>query len=354
MHKTWMCAAVGAAALFLTAAPTPTRGQFSRRTPIVEAVQKTRGGIVTVKAEKSSTWDQPREVLGTGVVVDERGYLVTNGHVVAGATQVNVLLAEGTTLPAEVLKEDPDHDLAVLRVHAGRKLSALPLGPGGDLMVGETVIAVGHPFGYQNTVSTGIVSALNRSIAMPSGHTLTGLIQTDTSINPGNSGGPLLNINGEVIGVVVALREGAQGIAFAINADTIKQTLAQHLSAARMAGLTHGLACAEKVVLPEGSDRQRLIVTGVGPATPAAVAGLKPGDEVRRVGPQAVANRFDLERAFWTARPGEKVSLTVVRQGKELALTLTPVSSREAEPILASQDQPASAPSSHEREASAP
>jgi serine protease Do len=349
-----MCAAVCAAALFLTGAPSQSRGQYSRRTPIVEAVQKTRGGIVTVKAEKQTTWDQPKEVLGTGVVVDERGFLVTNGHVVAGATQVNVLLADGTTLPAEVLKEDTNHDLAVLRVHAGRKLPALPLGPGGDLMVGETVIAVGHPFGYQNSVSTGIVSALNRSIAMPSGHTLTGLIQTDTSINPGNSGGPLLNINGELIGVVVALREGAQGIAFAINADTVKQTLAQQLSAARMAGLTHGLACSETVVLPEGPERQRLIVTTVGTATPAALAGLKPGDEVRRVGQQAVTNRFDLERALWEAKPGEKVPLTVVRQGKELALTLTPVSSREAEPVLASQDSPHPDTVSGERGASTP
>src|SRR5205085_2088984 len=122
-------------------------------------------------------------------------------------------------------------DLAVLRIRSNKKLAALPLAPVDDLMVGETVIAVGHPFGYTNTVSVGIVSALGREITMPTGDVLNGLIQTNASINPGNSGGPLLNVNGEFIGVNVALREGAQGIAFAINTGTVKSFLRQHLSA---------------------------------------------------------------------------------------------------------------------------
>src|SRR5205814_1119156 len=126
-----------------------------------------------------------------------------------------------------------------------------------DLMVGETVIAIGHPYGYQNTVTTGIVSALGREITMPNGETLTNLIQTSASINPGNSGGPLLNINGQLIGINVALRDGAQGIAFALNAETVKEVLRQRLSASRLSGVTTGLRCTEFVQL-EGLDRQHV------------------------------------------------------------------------------------------------
>ncbi len=133
----------------------------------------------------------------------------------------SVRLNSGIEIEAAVIWRTAAYDLAVVRVATPQKLQALELAPVSDLMVGETVIAVGHPFGYTNTISTGIISALGREITMPSGDTLTGLIQTNASINPGNSGGPLLNINGELIGINVALRNGAQGIAFAINAGMV-------------------------------------------------------------------------------------------------------------------------------------
>src|SRR5207237_7199463 len=139
---------------------------------------------------------------------------------VGSGGRVWVGLHDGNDYPAQVVTADEHHDLAILHVQADHRLPALPLGPGSDLLVGETVIAVGHPFGYTNTVSTGIVSALGREITMPTGDTLVNLIQTNASINPGNSGGPLLNINGELIGINVALREGVQGIAFAIIVDS--------------------------------------------------------------------------------------------------------------------------------------
>jgi serine protease Do len=195
------------------------------------------------------------------------------------------------------------------------------LAPGSDVMVGETVIAVGHPFGYRNTVSTGIISAVGREIEMPSGETLAGVLQTDASINPGNSGGPLLNINGELIGINVALREGAHGIAFAINADIVKQVLSKHLSALRVAGVMHGLACKENVA-QDGKDRQRVVVAGVSDGTPAATAGLKCGDLILEVGHRSVTNRFDLERALWESKPGQEVELCVVRQGKTIKVAL--------------------------------
>src|SRR5262249_33044819 len=151
-----------------------------------------------------------------------------------------------------------------------------------------------------NTVSTGIISALGREITMPGGETLTNLIQTDASINPGNSGGPLFNINGELIGINVALREGAQGIAFALPAEMVQQVLSRHLSAAKVARVAHGLGCHEWIPDEEGLVRQQVVVDQVTERSPAALAGLQRGDVILRVGDRPVANRFDVERAMWS------------------------------------------------------
>jgi serine protease Do len=298
-------------------AGTEACAQYARKTPVVEAVARTRASVVTVTVPRAGR----KDAVGTGVIIDERGYVITNRHVVGGAKSVQVCLADGVELTAEVATADPALDLAVLRIRTGRKLTALALAPAGDLMVGEQVIAVGHPFGYVNTVSTGIVSALDREITMPTGDVLTGLIQTDASINPGNSGGPLLNINGELIGINVALREGATGIAFAINADTVKLMLSRQLSAVRVGGVYHGLSCQEKI-LAETGLRQRVVVAAVDADAPAAGAGLRSGDEILAVGTRSVVNRFDVERALWDRKPGDEVALRVVRQGQALTMVL--------------------------------
>jgi serine protease Do len=298
------------------------QAQYSRKTPITEAVEKTRNSIVTIKVERQGNWGRS-EVVGTGVVVDERGYVVTNCHVVNGADKVVVQLADGSEITAKVFAEDSAHDLAILSVSTNKKLAELPIGPGTDLKVGETVITVGHPFGYTNTVSTGIISAKGRDIPTPSGGRLTGLIQTNAAINPGNSGGPMLNINGELIGINVALREGAQGIAFALNGDTVQKVLSKHLSAARMAKVGHGLVCTEKVVAEEGDDRQQVVVEKVVEKSPAAAAGLKAGDVLVKVGDKKVTNRFDVERALWDHKAGDKLEASVVRDGKATTVSLT-------------------------------
>jgi serine protease Do len=314
---------VAAAALVVVAlggAGTEARGA-NRRTPIVEAVEKTRAGIVTVKVEKKGSWGR-KQMVGTGVIVDERGYVITNQHVVASAERVTVTLADGTELSARVLHEDARADLAVVRVQAKQPLQALPLGPGSDLLVGETVIAVGHPFGYTNTVSTGIVSYVGREIPLPDGGTLRDLIQTNASINPGNSGGPLLNINGELIGINVLMREGAQGIAFALNVDTVQQVLCKLLSAEKVAGVRLGFACRESVS-EDGQQRQHVVVDQVAEQGPGTCTGLRRGDELVRLGERSVCNRFDVERALWDHRAGEQVTVLVRRQGKDLLLPLT-------------------------------
>lgn len=314
-------------AVMLLVSASVGRADYPRRTAIVEAVEKTRAGIVTIKVEKPANASRDKESFGTGVVVDDRGYIITNHHVISSATSVVVYLADGKRYTARVVAHEVTLDLAILRLVAEHKdgllpaLHALSIGPGSDVMVGETVIAVGSPYGYTHTVSTGIVSALGREIQMPSGELLKNLIQTNASINPGNSGGPLLNVNGEVIGLNVALRQGAQGIAFAINADTVKQFLIRHLSALRISGVQHGLVCSEKV-LPEGATRQRVVVLETLPRTAAASAGVQPGDEVRRVGERIISNRFDLERALWDRKAGEEVVLALERGGKELKVQL--------------------------------
>jgi serine protease Do len=314
------CTLRGVAALVLsltlvTFAAADDLKPFARRSPIVEAVAKTKASIVCIRVPRPGGG---KDMIGTGVIVDDKdGIIVTNRHVVGPNRSATVCLHDGASLAAEVLVGDPSRDLAILRIHTDKKLQALPLGPGNDLMVGETVIAIGHPFGYDNTVSTGIISALNREITMPTNDVMTGLVQITAAINPGNSGGPLLNINGELIGINVALREGAQNIAFAINAGDVKRFLLQHRNAYKVSGVYHGLTCEEKVIAEVG-DRQRVVVHGA----PESV-GLKNGDELRVVGDVRVTNAFDIERAFAGRRPGEQVSLTVVRDGQEMTVTLT-------------------------------
>jgi serine protease Do len=281
-----------------------------RRTPIVKAVEKTRNSIVTIKVPRAGT----RDTVGTGVIVDERGYVVTNRHVIGSSDTVNVMLPGGKAATADVVAVETALDLAILKLNASTKFSAVSMATdSSDLMVGETVIAIGHPFGYTNTVSTGIISALNREITMPTGDVLSGLIQTDASINPGNSGGPLLNIYGQMIGINVALRDGAQGIAFAINAETVERVLNKHLSARRQAGVSHGLKVKSRILAKTGA--QSVVVT-------AAAAQLKQGDEILAIGDRQVANGFDIERALWSKRPGQTVALKVVRNGAEITVQL--------------------------------
>lgn len=283
----------------------------ARSNAVVEAVAKTKDSIVTIKTTKANG---TKDVTGTGVIVDKHGLIITNKHVVGSSKTIYVCLASGVELLGTVLITEPKLDLAVISVTAGKELPELRLTTTQDLMVGEDVIAIGHPFGYVHTVSRGIISAINRQITLPSGDILKGLIQTDASINPGNSGGPLLNINGELIGINVALRDGAQGIAFAINASTVEKFLATHYSAAKVSKVSHGLKTEEKV-LGQIGDRQRLQVLENNGA-------LKAGDQIVTVANYSVGNNFDLERVFWDKKAGQSIEVKVDRQGQIVFATL--------------------------------
>jgi serine protease Do len=299
----------------------PAQAQdYPRKNWKVSAFSKTGESVVSIKLPKSKY--STNQSVGSGVIIDERGFIVTNRHVVGSYETVTVFLSDQTELVAQVILADADNDLAILRVKTEKQLKALTLGPVADLMVGEEVLAVGHPYGYTNTVSTGIISALNRRITMPTGEVLTGLIQTNADINPGNSGGPLVNVNGELIGINVAIRDGAQGIAFAINAGTVRNVLAKNLSSWKIAGVGHGIYCQEAVVAETG-DRQRAVVAGIYKQSPAAVSGLQQGDQILQVNQLQVANRFDLERYLWDKQPGQQVQLKVSREGKTMTVTMT-------------------------------
>lgn len=304
-------------AFTLSAARVEAQPKESRRTAMVAAVEKTRPSIVTIKTPNPQGG---KDLIGAGVIIDERGYIVTNRHVTAGKKQVKVRLHDGTDLTGTVLVADTDFDLAVLRIHTNSKLAALRISAADDLMVGETVFAVGNPLGYEGTVSRGIISALNRKVTMPNDVVMTGLIQHDVPINPGNSGGPLVNIDAEVIGINVAMRDNAQNIAFAINAQTIDGVLSRLLSAKKLTGFAHGLTCEckERDALPPG-----LVVTKVAKRSPASDAGIRAGDMVMRIGEQDIANRLDMERAFWERKEGERVPVLVHRQNEEKTVHIT-------------------------------
>src|SRR5689334_17928442 len=192
-----------------------------RRTPIVEVVEKVKDAVVNIHSERTvapaageelySFHTAPSRVngMGTGIVLDPRGYIITNYHVVDDVQVIRVRLADGSTYPARIVARDHESDLALLKVDAKKPLATLPLGTASDLMIGETVLAVGNAFGYEHTVTKGIVSALKRDVTLSKEMAYKSLIQTDTPINPGNSGGPLVNIYGELVGVNVAIRAGA-------------------------------------------------------------------------------------------------------------------------------------------------
>jgi serine protease Do len=327
----------GPVAFTLAAPPAeaiPVSRSNPRRTPIVEVVERVKDAVVNIHSERTVAAAGADDIygiaaapsrvngMGTGIVLDSRGYIITNHHVIDDVQVIKVRLADGSTYPAKVIARDHDNDLALLKIEARKPLATIPLGTSQDLMIGETVLAVGNAFGYEHTVTKGIVSALHRDVTLNKEMAYKSLIQTDTPINPGNSGGPLVNINGELVGVNVAIRAGAQNIAFAIPVDTMIRVAGDMLSIRKRSGLTHGLKLNDKVE-PGSSPAMRTVsVGGIEPAGPAAAAGVQTGDVLVRVAGQKVQTSLDFERALLDHAAGEKVALVVNRDGQEKSLDL--------------------------------
>ena len=209
-------------ALFL-ATFTGSGADDARETPLVKAIRRARPAVVNIHSEKTAPYapgdaafgtptHRRRKIngMGTGVIIDRRGYIVTNHHVVNGVDSLRVTLDNGGNYDATVITEDPVRDLALFKIQSREPLPVMPIGTSSDLMLGESVFAVGNAFGYENTITLGIVSALHRDVEVNDTQSYKNLIQTDAAINPGNSGGPLINVNGEIVGINVAIRAGAR------------------------------------------------------------------------------------------------------------------------------------------------
>lgn len=299
-----------------------------RETPLVRALKKAKSTVVNIHSEKTARQDdvlygkgKARKVngMGTGIVVDPRGYIVTNHHVVDGVDALRVTLFNGGTYAARVVSFDRGRDLAIIKIKTGKPLDTMPMGTSSDLMLGESVFAVGNAFGYENTVTAGIVSALSRDVDVNDKQAYKNLIQTDASINPGNSGGPLINMAGEVVGINVAIRAGAQRIGFAIPIDDARKVIAQMLNVEKLDRNFHGLKTRDV----KSGKRRELVVTGAAAKSPAAAAGFKDGDVVSKAGKVDVLDGADFERALLGRKSGEKVDVVVKRDGKDQTLALT-------------------------------
>lgn len=299
-----------------------------RMTPIVRAVRDCSPAVVNIQGQKSISESSdgnptaPRQVngMGTGIVVDPRGYIMTNHHVVDGVRRINVTLSGGQTYVASIIARDKQTDLAIIRIRTPKALPVVQIGTSQDLMAGETVIAVGNAFGYEHTVTTGIISALHRNVQVNDTQQYLDLIQTDASINPGNSGGPLLNIDGEMIGVNVAVRAGAQGIGFAIPVDKAMEIAARMMSIEKLDNHWHGLT-ALSLEGPQGP----VTVARVDRQSPAQQSGLRRGDRIEQIGGTSIKRPLDIERALLGRRAGERIPVLISRNGERVDLDLAVV-----------------------------
>ncbi len=335
-----MCVAVcGASYGWLANGALAAHASELRNTPIVQAVAGARDSVVNIHGQKMLTTaddpqipgDSPRKVngMGTGVVIDERGYIITNFHVVDGVKKIEVTLSDESTTTAQLVSTDPVNDLAIVKIDVQRKLPVITIGTSNDLMVGETVIALGNAYGYEHTATDGIVSAIHRSVQVSDTQSYDDLIQTDASINPGNSGGPLLNIDGEMIGINVAVRAGAQGIGFAIPVDKAMVVAAKLISTDRVERKYHGVKTTDTPGRANGA-----VVASVDEDGPGSKCGLKAGDLITAVDGKPVSRSLDFERAMLGHELGKEVSITVRRNNQpvktELALASLP--SKAADP----------------------
>lgn len=281
----------------------------------------------------------PQEGTGSGFIYDNGGHVVTNNHVVDNASEVDVLLSNGVTLPAQVVGVDPYYDLAVLKVNLpANTVSPLQLGDSSNLRVGQTVIAIGNPFGLDRTLTTGVISALERRIETDAGTAIGQAIQTDAAINPGNSGGPLLDTRGRVVGINTAINSpsgGSVGIGFAVPVDIVKRVIPSLIKDGHFTHPTLGIQVAElgtEVVPPDNVQHGLLIVQNIS-GGPAEQAGLRPadvsvrrgryvfsgGDIITQVGSQPVSTRNDLLLALeQNYSPGDTVQITLIRDGKTI------------------------------------
>ena len=322
-----------------------TSQTFPRRSAVVEAVENVSPAVVNISSEYEVSGQfspfarfgmdhffrdfferrlEPRRKLssrGSGVIIDgDRGFILTNEHVIAKSGTITVVLKDGREFSADIIGADPESDLAVLQIKSDEPLPAVPMGDSRDIMIGETVIAIGNPFGFSNSVTTGVISAVNRSVRAEN-RIYHDFLQTDASINPGNSGGPLLNINGDLIGINTAIYAKAEGIGFAIPINTAKKIVSDLISYGQVIHAWIGVTVqnidqrlARYLELP--SD-EGIVVKDIEQTGPAAKAGIKEGDVILAIGDQKIQSVSDYEYAMRGRSEGETIEVRLRRNRKE-------------------------------------
>ncbi len=266
----------------------------------------------------------------SGVIINSKGFIITNGHVAQGARTIKVTLSDGRSYPAKVVGIDPSNDVALLRVGA-TELPVAMLGTSANLQVGQLVVAIGNPFGFQWTVTSGVVSAVHRKIRVSRDIALENLIQTDASINPGNSGGPLVNSEGRVVGINTAMLLGAQNIGFAIAIDPVKQGLGDYLELEKpsLGIVGHSQIIDENVAKWLGvNQKSGVLVLGVAEDSPAERAGLHVWDIIIEAGGARVEDLDELVAVQDYLEKGHAVTFTVIRDIEIIKLAMQPVKTR--------------------------
>lgn len=272
----------------------------------------------------------PEQGSGSGFVISPEGYIITNSHVVNGADKIQISLSNGETYPAELIGHDPSTDLAVVRVDVPYNLKALNFGDSGSLLVGQIAIAIGSPYGFEQTLTAGIVSALGRSLRTSNGRLIDNVIQTDASLNPGNSGGPLMNSQGQVIGVNTAIIAPAQGICFAIAANTVQYIVDKLIREGKVKRAFLGIGGRDTKLSTRIKRYNQLMVesgaliTFIDGKTRADNAELQEGDIIVGFNGENVRSIDDLHRLLTEDCIGHHIQLEVIRQGVLINIFVTP------------------------------
>jgi serine protease Do len=320
----------------------------NRVTPVVLAIEKVGPAVANIRTERliSQRQDDPffgsrnellerffeeffgqsqkqmvERPLGSGVIIDEEGYIVTNEHVVNRATKIKLRLSDGRDFEATMISSDPISDLAVLKINSPTPLPYAKMGTSKDLLIGETVVALGNPLGLENSVTTGVLSAKNRTITFGNEYgniKYDGLIQTDALINPGNSGGPLININGELIGINTAIVNQAQGIGFAIPVDKVRATLIKLFNFREINRIWFGAQVEE-----HDDPSKGIKVSSVETESPAYKAQIKVGDYITKIDSKEILDILDFEKYILKKNAGDKLTIIVNRGETEVKLNVT-------------------------------
>jgi putative serine protease PepD len=300
-----------AAATLSTASDTTTTAK-----PLEQLYSDAKQGVVDIKVTTAQGGAE-----GSGFVIDSDGHIVTNDHVIAGAKTITVTFADKTTATAKLTGTDPSSDVAVIQVPTdAAKLTPLTFADSSAVQVGQSVLAIGSPYGLEGTLTTGIVSALDRPIQAPNHYTIPGAIQTDAAINSGNSGGPLLNADGKVVGINAQIESSSgssAGIGFAIPANTVRNVAQTLISDGKVQHAYLGVQVGDA---PKSAGA---VLGKVTAGTPAAKAGLKAKDVVTTIDSQKITGADDLAAAIATKQPGDKLTLQVRRDGSTQQITVT-------------------------------